>query len=229
MPSIRSCLYCASVVILSGLVAISPAETTPTKQTPRTSRRTAKETAPAETRIEVINGTTTRTQVFQDQAATPSAQTKVEVINGNAHRTQVFEADSAAKAPVRQGKMVTFKGVNGGPAMKVMVINGTRWETRNFVSAAAPANSVPVSRPRNEPVVVGIESSANRRSSAHAAPVVVGIESSGSRNVDGGPMVLQVAASGTDGGKMVTPGVVSGVSPAQPKRPPYRRPGEQVQ
>jgi hypothetical protein len=230
MSLTRSSLNCASVLILNCLVAISTAETTPTKPLHHhTAHSTAKATAPAQTSVEVINGTTTRTQVFQDQTATHSAQTKVEVINGNAHRTQVFEADSAAKAatPVRQGKMVTFKGVNGGPSMKVMVINGTRWETRNFASAATPASSTPAPKPRNEPVVVAIESSANGRSAASKTPVVVDVASSGSQA--GQPVVLQVAARGTDAGKSIAPSVVTGVSPAQPKRPPYRRPGEQAQ
>ena len=243
MPSSRVMMRLVSMVALGSVFAVSASAATPgTSQTPvkkhphRRPYVRPGETAPAipsqpsGSGVEVINGTNVTTQYFPTQAQGNASQTRVEVINGNVHRSLVFDADAAADTtkPVPFGKVVKFKGVNGAPAMSVRVINGNQWETRAFATAPENAESTPVEHVRQEPAVVGISSSESEIAETSRKAVVVGIASSESQNADKtAPVVVQVTSNGSDSGHSVEKPVVTGVSPPQPKRPPYRGPGNQ--
>ena len=247
MLSSRVLMRLVSVFALGSVFAVSvlaatPAKgksTTPAKKHPHRrpyvrpgETKPAVPSQPSGSGVEVINGANVSTQYFPTQSQGNASQTRVEVINGNVHRTLVFDAEATANTtkPVQPGKLVKFKGVNGGPAMSVRVINGNQWETRAFAAAPEKAgNSAAVEQVRHEPVVVGISSSASENAENNRAPVVVGVASSESLNEPGKsePVVVQVTSNGSDSGHAVEKPVVTDVSPAQPKRPPYRGSGNQ--
>ena len=238
MPSSRVIVLVAlcalgSVFAASALAATPTRSTTPVKKHPhRRPYVRPGETAPAVpsqpsgSGVEVINGTNVSTQYFPTQAQGNASQTSVEVINGSVRHTQVFEPERASTTTPRQGKHAGKEvAAATQPAYSVKIINGNQWETRAFSSGPEKTESMPVEQVRHEPAVVGISSSESEIAESNRKPVVVGIASSESQNALGKPVVKQVTSNGSDSGRSVEKPVVTGVSPPQPKRPPYRGPG----
>lgn len=241
MPSSRVMMRLVSVVALGSVFAAAAAAATPSTGTHAAKKhphrrpyvrpgetKPAVPSQPSGSGVEVINGTNVSTQYFPTEAEGNASQTRVEVINGNVHRSLVFDADAAADTttPVPFGKIVKLKGVHGGPAISVRVMNGNQWETRAFATGPEKPDSTPVVPVRHEAAVVGISSSESKIEETNRKPVVVGIASSESQNADKTePVVVQVTSNGSDSGHEVQKPVVTSVSPPQPKRPPYRGPG----
>ena len=238
MPSSRVMMRLVSVIALGSVFAVSASAATPARSTTPVKKHPHRrpyvrpgETAPAVpsqpggSGVEVINGTNVRTEYFPAETQGNASQTRVEVINGSVRHTQVFETDRAQIEKKHAGKEVAAAAQ---PAYSVKIINGNQWETRAFSSGPEKTESTPVGHLRPEPAVVGISSSESEIAETNRKPVVVGIASSESQNADKtAPVVVQVTSNGSDSGHSVEKPVVTGVSPPQPKRPPYRGPGNQ--
>jgi len=234
MPSTHAGMRVAAAV-LTGFVLLGSASGAPTTQSKHrkvTKRHVAAKpvAAPAPTPVEVMNGTTVERKVFDAPSQTPS-QIRVAVMNGTAMRTQVF--DVAQPAPVNAKKTSRSRRSKhrartvAPPAeYSVKIINGTEWETRAFSEAETAPAAGTAAVQKAEPVVVNVASSDSRAAQPNAGPVVVGIASSGMQNAGNQPVVVQVADHGTSADRGAEPSVVTGVSPTQPKRPPYHRPGD---
>jgi hypothetical protein len=168
------------------------------------------EAQPAPTRVEVYNGATAQTQVFNPQLPLREGQgegqgpsiTRVDVYNGSSKQMQVFHEEPAQDAnssrPSRRKHGAQTNIAAAHPVPEVEILNGTT-KQRKLFNGPNELNAPPSHR-KEQPVVVGIASSG---SETKAPPVVTGIES----------------GSGQDG--KITPPIAVGVSPAPPKRPPY--------
>lgn len=239
MPSSHAAIRAAAVVLTGVFLAGSASGATSTSSKHRRAAKkhvaartvTAPEPAPAP--VEVINGTTVERKVFEAPAQEAPSQIRVAVLNGTAMRTQVFDVAQpqpvSAKKPGhhRRSRHVMRTAAATPPAeYSVKIINGSEWETRSFTPEANAQAAGPVATQKAEPVVVNVASSESRAAQQNAGPVVVGIASSGMQGAGNQPVVMQVADHGTSTDKAAEPSVVTGVSPTQPKRPPYRRPGD---
>lgn len=177
----------------------------------KTTRRhaTTAQAQPSPTRVDVYNGATAQTQMFNAQLA-PShgAQAplmhRVDVYNGSSKQMQVFSTDSAAGANSSHGKHGPQRNEAAAhPVSDVQIFNGTTRERRVFNIPSGEPSQLELSRQNRHSVVVGITSGGSGFKGQSAQPVVTGIASSGSGRV------------GNSSGPVV------GSSPLPPKRPPY--------
>ena len=114
------------------------------------------------------------------------AQNKVEVINGATAHTVVFDEGHLASTP--PGKEPAQKAVKGSAQtptvapsqVRVDVVNGMSSETEYFEWDPERQQGQPFGMEHARPVVVGIESSNTRIMGGNKHPLVVGIESIGS-------------------------------------------------
>jgi hypothetical protein len=126
----------------------------------------------------------------------------VEVINGNSTKNVVFQNEQptalAANSPA------TSRNANRPSPMKVEVMNGSTTDTQYFYGNRADEQ---VAAARNQPVVIGVQSSNTRTAGPNRHAVVTGVASAGTAD----------AKAASSGGQPVT----NTVSP-RPKRPPYQ-------
>ena len=148
----------------------------------------------------------------------------IEVVWGQSKRTEHFDRVSPPS--------------EGTPKNGVVILNGTKKETRIFnskVEKVGLTRNLPpdviriasseskIHQGKSEPVVVGILSSGSKSGSSNAQPVVVDVASSESQSVGGSaePVVVGIATTGSQVAGAVEP-VAVGVSPRPAKRRPYR-------
>ena len=131
----------------------------------------------------------TRTATRKGAKRPEYAGNTAEVINGSETRRVTFENPKPANEET-QGQL------------KVEVVNGTSTDTRYFYNSGEESAAV-----RNEPVVIGVQSSNTRMAGGDKNPVVTGITSVGS-------------GESKNAGNSGTP-VTKSVSP-RPKRPAYQ-------
>jgi hypothetical protein len=162
---------------------------------------------PAPTRVDVYNGATAQTQVFNAQPMKPGskqtpAMTRVDVYNGSSKQMQVFSPEPAPRAASVNAKHGAQRNIAAAhPVPEVEILNGTTKQRRIFSGTANEMNAPTPLHRNSQPVVLGISSSGSDSRTKNASPVVTGIDS----------------GSPTSAGPVST-----GVSPAPPKRPPYR-------
>lgn len=99
------------------------------------------------------------------------SETSVEVINGDATRKVVFQDEQAASAA--KAKKLPASLRNAPQPMKVEVVNGAAVDTQYFYD-----NGQEQLAARNQPVVIGIQSSDTRIVGGNKNPVVTGVTSS---------------------------------------------------
>lgn len=126
-------------------------------------------------------------------------ESSVEVINGDATKKVVFHDGQAATTPAKH--LPASLKIAPQP-MKVEVVNGTATDTQYFYD-----NGQEQIAARNQPVVIGIQSSDTRFAGGNKHPVVTSVTASGAAD----------ARSASSGGQPVT----KNVSP-HPKRPNYQ-------
>ena len=127
------------------------------------------------------------------------SENSVEVINGDATKKVVFQNDQASSTAE---KKTSSKMKNAPAPMKVEVVNGAATDTQYFYDNGQSSETA-----RNQPVVIGIESSDTRTRGGNKQPVVTSVTSSGVQN-------------GKSVGRVGEP-VMKQVSP-RPKRPAYQ-------
>jgi hypothetical protein len=129
------------------------------------------------------------------------SENSVEVINGDATKKVVFQNDQVANTPRKK----LPAGLKNVPApMKVEVVNGGQTDTQYFYDNGQDKQ---LEAARNQPVVIGIQSSDTRVVGGNKHPVVTGVTASGTGS----------AKSASGGGQPVT----KQISP-RPKRPAYQ-------
>lgn len=130
----------------------------------------------------------------------------VEVINGGSTRKVVFQNGQSATAPAKSSSRTVKTSVkslkNAPQPMRVDVVNGSSTDTQYFYNNVQERATA-----RNQPVVVGIQSSDTRQVGGNKHPVVTGVTASGTND----------ATAATNGGQPVT----KSISP-KPKRPEYQ-------
>lgn len=165
-------------------------------------------TASAQTRVDVYNGSKAQTQVFDAEPAPGTkkntkpapALTRVDVINGSKKQMQTFSVEPAT-SPVSKGR--AQRNVAEARLSDVEIFNGTTKQRRVFKTDGG-GQSVPAPVHRNtSPVVVGIATSGAGPKEKSGSGVVTGIDS-------GRSAPTQSAVP-----------VAVGVAPQPPKRPPY--------
>ena len=120
------------------------------------------------------------------------SENSVEVINGDATRKVVFHDDQATTTLEKK----LPAGVKNAPTpMKVEVVNGSSTETQYFYNNRLDQQS---ETGRNQPVVIGIQSSDTRLVGGNKHPVVTSVTSSGSgdaKTASGGgqPVIKQLS------------------------------------
>lgn len=125
-------------------------------------------------------------------------ENSVEVINGDATRKITFHDEEPATASKKDAR----SGFRSGPTpMKVDIVNGTSTDTRYFYTEDQQNETA-----RNQPVVIGVQSSDTRTAGGNRHPVVTGITSSSNND----------AKTANGGGQPVTKSVAP-----RPKRPVY--------
>ena len=126
-------------------------------------------------------------------------ENSVEVINGDATKKVTFHEDEPAQ-PLKKNARA---GLKSAPApLKVDVLNGTSTDTQYFYGQEEQNENA-----RNQPVVIGVESSDTRTAGGNKHPVVTSITSSSGT----------VAKAANAGGEPVTKSVAP-----RPKRPEYQ-------
>ena len=174
-------------------------------------RHHRKKATPAPMRVDVYNGSTTQTQVFNDQPVSRSkkngkaapAVTRVDVINGSVKQMQVFNAEPIGGANSKTKHKHSQRNVAQANFSDVEIFNGTTKQRRVFRQEQTPAREPAApARPNNAPVVVGIAATGTEARAENASSdVVTSVES---------------------GRPVATPTPVAvGISPAPAKRPAY--------
>ncbi len=206
------------LILVSALLALSAMGATPQNHAHQTAARQASSTkttaaSPASS-VEVINGSSVETQVFNaSQPAAPvqrhlksvPAANTVEVINGSAKRTVVLDTQqstgprSLRAGDKRSGKRPGERGARAVPSVtRVETINGTFREIKLLNADKAEASGAGIGRRSAQPVVVGIISSDTRRVGGNRQQVVVGIASSGSKSETAPPVVIGIGSADSE-------------------------------
>jgi hypothetical protein len=130
------------------------------------------------------------------------SRNSVEVINGNSTKNVVFQNEQ--QTALAANSAATPRNARRPSPMKVEVMNGSTTDTQYFYGNGGDEQVAAV---RNQPVVIGVQSSNTRVAGPNRHAVVTGVASAGT--VD--------AKATSSGGQRVT----NTVSP-RPKRPPYQ-------
>jgi len=154
----------------------------------------------------------------------------VDVINGFSRRTQIFNAEQSPEAHSGQSvhrnaaKRRTQKreATELSQLSNVEIINGARLETRSFAGSEDEPPLPERQRRRLQRVVVGFESADSARKRGNTKPVVTAIATSESERLRGNksPVVVAVASSEAKSDVNTLPGQYW-IAPQAPKRPPY--------
>ena len=209
----RICLLLACALFIAGAMR---AETTrfPKQKTTASSASHKSERRASSLSVEVINGTSKRTVILQND------QTRIGV-QSTRHKSSVKS---------RRGHRTATP-----PSSTAEILNGTQKSTPVFNSTVEPIRNLPPNvigisssdarslQGKSKPVVVGISSSGSASGTSNSHPVVVNIASSEShgKSGDAQSVVVGIASSGSQTAKAVAP-VAVGVAPHPAKRHPYR-------
>ena len=176
----------------------------------------------------------------QPQTAMPGeaapAATRVDVINGYSERTQVFNGDQSLAAgqstslPRKNTKFIAPGKTPGSPPqiINVEVFNGARAEAKTFTGDPEQMSQAERYRRSHQRVVVGLESADSARRHRNTKPVVTKVATSESERerAKANPVVVAIASSESE-----TAGIDASPTPSLPpqswtppqpsKRPPY--------
>ncbi len=164
------------------------------------------------------------------------ATSKVDVINGYSERTQVFNGDQSSAGGQgislsrKKTKFIAPGKTPGSPprVFNVEVFNGARTETRTFNGDPEQMTAAERYRRSHQLVVVGFESADSARRRRNSAPVVARITTSESESerAKANPVVVAIASSesknaGADAPPTPPMPSQNWTSPSSSKRPPY--------
>jgi len=197
MPSFRAYSILPLFLVPGVLFSQTPNGTNPQSSThPRAMKGHSAASAaaqPPEFNVEVRNGSTVETRVFnslQPTAEIPETtnsvpdKNRVEVINGAAKRSIVLDTQEPSvmlppNASLKHGANGHGEGSDGTPfyVNKVETINGMNREIRVFYGNPNEPNGPGSGQSRAQPIVATVVSSATRREGGNNLRIVVGIES----------------------------------------------------
>jgi hypothetical protein len=157
---------------------------------------------------------------------------RVDVINGTEKRTQVFHQEESAgpvdRKPVGRSASGrrSKRNTKVEPAATVEIFNGATSYTKTFNQTGDETNGLRTQRANGKLVVVGIANGGATSRNGRLQPVVTRVASSESNSGAGDkqPVVVGIASSGVANGKPVVQSVQAGTASHPPKRQPYRGP-----